>query len=408
MRKTPLTVVLASVIFLTTGAATPLPAAIRVVDADSAVQSRKRGICANQLHPEDFVALAPGVSWYYNWHFTGPAAPEGVNLEFVPMVWGDTPERYAGLEAFLATGRRPRAIFTANEPNLKGQAFITPEQTAALQKRVEAIAAPYNIPVIGPHMSIGSAPNASITAFDPIQQKEVTYTYMVPFLKAFLHFMGDTHVRATAFHSYKNAGEMTWAVNMMAGTFERPVWVTEYAWWNAPDQAAQIAYLVETTDFLERSEHVEAYAWFKERHKPTIGLLEAEPGRLNPIGRVYVNMPVHDADLFYRMPATLDAGRYVSIHQTAISLKADTFDDFIMTSTAEGAWIDYNIYLESAGHHRIQVNGPAPDQVSLSIASAPQPLDAANALLPAGPVTLRISLKQAGTAIDSVTVEPID
>src|ERR1035437_5207474 len=39
----------------------------QIVNCDAQVQSRKRGIAVNSMSAADFEAVAPGVSWYYNW-----------------------------------------------------------------------------------------------------------------------------------------------------------------------------------------------------------------------------------------------------------------------------------------------------------------------------------------------------
>lgn len=338
---------------------------IRVFGMSDPVQSHKRGICANMLQPDDFRALAPGVSWYYNWHFKGPAAPDGVTLEFIPMVWGDTPNRIEGLREFLAQGHRPRAIFVANEPNLKGQAFITPEQTADLARRVRAISG--DIPLVGPHMAIGSAPNASTQAFDPIQQKPLNYTFMMPFLKAFFHYAGETPIDGVGVHTYKKTGEAKWCVDTLYKQFGKPVWVTEYAWWAAPNEAESIRYLVQTTDFLERDPNVAGYAWFKERIKqPTLRLLKNEPGQLTALGRAYVDMPVHEADVYYRTPGKLSAARYVTTSDTEIDLADDPADFVKMISTKADARLAYNLVAHRAGEFALRLSlGGEPGRVML-------------------------------------------
>lgn len=175
------------------------PKSIRVVNCDQKVQSRKRGVCANRLEAADFSAFAPGVSWWYNWHHTtNDTKPQNVRMEFIPMAWGDRPDDLTGLEKYLAAGNRPRQILAINEPNLKDQAFISPEKAANLYGRVNAIAQRYRIPVCAPQMSIGSAPDASIQAYDPLENKELTYTFMVPYLKAFFHFTDKAGVSVPA------------------------------------------------------------------------------------------------------------------------------------------------------------------------------------------------------------------
>ena len=123
----------------------------------------------------------------------------------------------------------PRAVLAINEPNLKGQAFSSPEKTAALYGKIKTIADKHQLPVVGPHMALGSGADSSIQAFDPIDKKDVVYTFMVPFLKAFRHFAGQTEVSATACHTYGNIDELRWAVGLLHKEFNRPVWVTEFA-----------------------------------------------------------------------------------------------------------------------------------------------------------------------------------
>lgn len=334
---------------------------IRIVGCEQKVQSKKRGICANRLEAADFSVLAPGVSWWYNWHHTtSDPKPKNVPMEFLPMAWGNRPEDLAGLEKYLAAGNRPRQILAINEPNLKGQAFISPQQTAILYAKVKAIADKYRIPVTGPQMALGSSTGDSVTAFDPLDKKEVTYTFMVPFEKAFLHFAKDTPIRATSLHSYGNLGELRWAVDLMHKEFKRPVWVTEYA--HVPDAAQGLVYLMQSTDFLERTPYVEGYAWFKERGPDAayVASLLKEPGKLTPMGVAYVSMPVHDDDVYYRIPGRLQAENYVRMNQTEIWPTTDNNDGFAqMTTNEAGALLAYNVQVDKAGTYSLQfrVNG---------------------------------------------------
>jgi len=342
---------------------TPLFAAgIRVVGCEEPVQSYKRGVCENHLSAEDFRALAPGVSWFYNWHFESKdLPPEGVKMEFLPMCWGDTQERLDGLDRYLSN-HKPRAVLAINEPNLKGQAFIPPEQTAKLYLKIKAIADKHGIPVAGPNMALGSSENDSIKAMDPIDNKQTTYTFMVPFLKAFMHYVGDDKkVGAMAWHGYGHSGEFNWAMNLLTKEFNKPAWVTEYAWWKAPNDAEEMRFMMQATDAMERSENVPGYAWFKERvgGNRKISLFEKESGKLTPLGKAYVNMPVHDADLFYRIPGKLSAGRYLTMKNMQIFPSSDGGAFADMVADKGGASIDYNLQSDAAGQYtvRLRVNG---------------------------------------------------
>ena len=240
------------------------PGAIRLVSCDEKVRSRKRGICMNEMSQADFAALAPGVSWYYNWYYETKFQGISGSMEFIPMLWGDQPGALRGLDHYLAsTIRKPPVILAINEPNLKGQAFINPHATAELYRRTKEIGDRYHIAIIGPNMALGSANQDSITALDPVENRTLTYTFMVPFLKATLYYLknSNTAVPALAFHSYGSVGEIKWAVEMMHKQFNCPVWITEYAQWKNPNSESARKYLMESTDFLERSPYVAGYAY---------------------------------------------------------------------------------------------------------------------------------------------------
>jgi hypothetical protein len=152
-------------------------AQIQIVNCDAPVQSRKRGIPVNSMSAADFEAVAPGVSWYYNWGTTPLTVPGDVSMDFIPMAWNGSSGFQTALSSYLAAGNRPWRVFALNEPNLLGQAFMTPSNSAVTFEQVKAICDPYNIPVIAPHMAIGSTTADSITAYDPIQGSNVTYTF---------------------------------------------------------------------------------------------------------------------------------------------------------------------------------------------------------------------------------------
>ncbi len=257
-------------------------------------RSSKRGICVNQFSEEDASALSPGVSWFYNWHFQSSNDYSSVGVEFYPMVWGDSAESLAGLENTLKSGKPPSYVLVLNEPNLKGQAFITPQRAAKVYNAVEAIVGSRGIKLIGPHMALGSSTEASITAFDPIEKKDVTYTYMIPYLKAFLHYVGEEGVNAVAVHSYGNMGELKWLVGMLQETFPgKEIWITEFAWWGAKDDNEEIAYMKEAVDLFEKTPAVKKYAWFMARinDNKRMSLLTENPGELTELGKTYIGLP---------------------------------------------------------------------------------------------------------------------
>lgn len=258
-------------------------------------RSSKRGVCVNQFSEADARALSPGVSWFYSWYFECTNVSPSVGLEFYPMVWGDAPEYLAGFESSLKAGATPSHVLVLNEPNLKGQAFITPQRSAELYARVEALAKPRGIKMIGPHMALGSSTESSITAFDPIEQKDITYTYMIPYLNAFIHHLGGAdRLDAVAVHSYGNMSELTWLVDLLQKTYPgKDIWITEFAWWDAKDEADEIAFMKEAVSLFERTPAVKKYAWFMARMKDNqrMSLLTDQPGELTELGRTYISLP---------------------------------------------------------------------------------------------------------------------
>ena len=380
------------------------PPPIRVVACDAPVQSRKRGVCANHLAAADFAALAPGVSWWYTW-FQKPESlpPAGARMEFVPMVWGDRQADLDNLSAYLAAGNRPRAVFAVNEPNLKGQAFISPERTAKVIERTRALADRYGLPTVGPHMAIGSATGDSVTAYDPLERKTTTYTFMVPFVKAALSFLGPKPLAGTGVHAYGNEGELRWAVGTMAKEFGRPVWLTEFNFWKAASDEEELRYMVRGVDFLERSPDVAGYAWFKERvdGQPRLGLLGPAPGALTPLGRAYVAMPVHDADLYYRLPGRLAASRYVAAEGAEIE------PTLSMAATGDGATLDYNVQVDRAGTFRLRLVGGGG---WASVGGKRASLDGGTVelALAKGPQRVRVALEGRGTSLARIEFSRLD
>lgn len=331
--------------------------AVRIVACDAPVKSVKRGICLNQMDAKDFMALSPGVSWWYNWHYKDTQnPPAAAGMEFLPMAWGDRAEDLEGLKAYLAT-HKPSRVLAINEPNLKGQAFISPEQTAAFYKKVKAAADVYNIPVIGPNMALGSGAGDSITAMDPIEKKEISYTFMTPFIKAFNSYVGDTEVPAVAAHTYGNFGELKWMTEMMNKEFNKPVWVTEFAQWGAADAGAERDYLIQAVDLFERAPYVQGYAWFKERVEgnPKLSLLEKESGKLTPLGETYVSMPVHDPKVYYRLPGRLQAESYLRLQDADIAGTGDVEGFLEMRLSGANAWLEYNVAVKEAGTLTVRV-----------------------------------------------------
>jgi hypothetical protein len=331
--------------------------AITIVQCDAPVQSRKRGIGVNSLSAADFTALAPGVSWYYNWGIAPLSTkPAGVVMDYVPMVWNAA--GVSGLSSYLAGGARPWRILGLNEPNWIYQANMNPQACATAFAQIKALADPYSIPVIAPNMMIGTSPGESVTAFDPIQGTNVTYTFQQPFLDAFLYYCGASKPPGMATHSYGGYGETNWITTTMRSAYPtQSVWVTEFNHSGATNDMTVLSTMIETVDFLERTPWVEGYAWFMARitGDPYNSLLTGSDGVLSAAGQTYVQMPVHDANIYYRIPGRLQAERYVTVTNAKVQATADMNGLLDMTSTSAGGSIDYNIQANTAGTYQLNL-----------------------------------------------------
>ena len=263
--------------------------------AQEPAPSRKRGICFNKITEEQAKIFSKGVSWCYNWHYKADdfLLKEDSPLEFYPMVWGAHEGQIKGFAELLEGGFKAKYVLAVNEPNLKGQAFITPETCSAWHKKIKELADKHSVRTVGPHMAIGSAEDASVKAFDPIEKKDVTYTYMVPYLDAFHHFLGGTdEIEAVAVHSYGNIHELRWAVDSLHKKYGKPIWVTEFACWEAKHGKELEKYMAEAVEFMEKSPHVEKYAWFMADMKDSkLSLLNPETGALTKLGELYISLP---------------------------------------------------------------------------------------------------------------------
>ncbi|MGO8743929.1 MAG: glycosyl hydrolase [Limisphaerales bacterium] len=305
----------------------------------------------------DFEAVAPGVSWYYNWGATPLTLPSDVTMDFIPMAWNGSSGFQTSISSYLTAGNRPWRVFALNEPNLLGQAYMTPSNSAVTFLQVKAICDPYGIPVIAPHMAIGSAVSSSITAYDPIMGSNYVYTYQEPFIAAFLYYCGSTPPTGMGTHSYGGYGEITWITSTMNTDFPtQTVWLTEF---NASgvggntNAATVLANLIPAVDYCERTPWIEGYSWFMSRitGDTNDSLLTSSSGVLTPAGQAYVQMPVHETNLYYRIPGRLEAERYVTMNQMNIAPTTDTNGLADMITAAAGGSLYYNIQVDTAGSY---------------------------------------------------------
>jgi len=249
-------------------------------------KSAKRGIAYDVATSGDLAALAPGVSWWYNWS-SKPKLTPPAGTDFVPMLW-DFSFNDAEIEALLKANPQYKYLLVLNEPNLWGQATMSPASVAAAWPRIEALASKAGVKIVGPQITWGNLAGFE----DPV-------VWMDSFYAAYRAANGqrDPRIDMLGFHWYDYG--LGTQLDRLA-KYGKPFWVTEFANWHNGDGAAQIdsvakqkTQMTEMVAMLEGRADVVRYAWFTGRWDNDVhfsSLLGAD-GQLTELGKLYVSLP---------------------------------------------------------------------------------------------------------------------
>ena len=327
-------------------------------------KSAKRGISYNLSDQLDAAVLAPGVSWYYNWGNSISANVDGFykdhNILFIPMFWSNVDEgaknrvrtlkqRYPELEYILGF----------NEPNLKGQADITPAQAAPRWMELVDLAQELNMKLVSPAMAAGG------TA-DPIV-----------WLDQFFNLVPLSSCDAIAIHCYMpNSTALINFVNRFR-KYNKPIWMTEFCAWEGFGGGAkgQIAYASEVLNFFEADPQIGKYAWFIPRYTsdntfPNMQLLKQEGyGTLLPLGNVYVNASSLDKTSWAKVGERIEAeyftsssieeyinngysGEMLNFHYQPTT---DRNGNLEISNFLPNRWVEYQLDVVEGGEHELLV-----------------------------------------------------
>ena len=275
------------------GGHAPAPAPAPVPNPETpATKSAKRGIAFDLADPADLQALAPGVSWWYDWGLR-PAAtvPKDFRvrhgMDFHPMLWNDA-FNDTEAEALLLANPHLKYLMVLNEPNCLDQSNLLPSLAAQAWPRYERLAQRTSVQLVGPAMTWGTMPGFE----DPVAWLDAFHaSYRA-------HNAGRSpRIDCLAFHwyDYGLAGQLDRLTR-----YGKPFWVTEFANWHSQPDGAQIdtvakqmAQMSEMVAICEARADVMRYAWFTGRWDQDVhhtSLLGAA-GRLTELGRHYISLP---------------------------------------------------------------------------------------------------------------------
>lgn len=217
------------------------------------------------------------VQWYYTW------SPDGFqgNLEFVPMLWGPTQtgDWSNNINHTIQELNVTHAL-GFNEPQEVSQSNLSPSDGASLWKQ-------YLEPLKGQGIKLGSpAPSSAPSGKTWIQQwlDACDGGCTVDFIA--LHWYD---INSTAFMEY---------LQDFHATFQRPIWVTEWACQNFNDANQQcslqdtVNFMNATQEFMDNTDWVERYAWFGA-FKNLQGVnqddaLMDQSGQITTLGKQYI------------------------------------------------------------------------------------------------------------------------
>ncbi|KAH9853697.1 glycosyl hydrolase catalytic core-domain-containing protein [Lenzites betulinus] len=269
---------------------------------EAATNGSKAGLAWPNANNDDINQyLTTGkVQWYYNWS----PDPISANIEFVPMLWGtrQTSDWDNNINNTIKQYQVTH-LLGFNEPEIAGQSNISPTDGATEWKaHIE--------PLKGLGVKLGApapsgAPEGKQWLVDWMTACQGGCT--VDFMP--LHWYD---INSTAFMEY---------LEDYHNTFQKPLWVTEWACqnFNQPNQQCSsqdiIDFMNATQTFMEETEWIERYAWFGAMEYlqgvNQENALMSSDGKINTLGQQYIGAITPNVSSDYQ-PGVVHGGAGVS------------------------------------------------------------------------------------------------
>jgi hypothetical protein len=260
-------------------------------------KSLKRGIAFDLSSVNDFSAISPGVSWWYNWGKSpNSAAPPKYyatyGMNFIPMFWGGNTSQtdMTIVKNFILAHPEVEYLLVMNEPNLTDQANRTPGQAAIDWLKYEQVindlaSAGRTVFLVGPAMTWGTMSGYS----DPVVWLDAFYTAYKSANNG-----REPKIDYLAFHWYDYG--LSSQLDRLK-KYNKKIWVTEMANWNVQinSYAKQAQQMQEMVAICENRDDVFRYAWFYGRgtfpDNHYTYLFTTKDGELSDLGTLYLSLP---------------------------------------------------------------------------------------------------------------------
>ncbi len=249
-------------------------------------QSQKRGIAGNS----DLRANAMNSRWHYRWHYLDPSGTYN-NSQWAPMIFGaGTDESLNGrIDYILERQNRIQHVLGFNEPERADQGNTTVDRAMEAWRIISDRFSSTDLQLVSPAVS------------DNMEGRE----WLAEFMQR--ADAENLTIDAVAFHWYgtvnpanpiASANSFLNRVDSYHETYQRPIWITEFAGHDWDDQysvetmrQANATFLTHALAGLESRSYVQRYAWFHGNNREEGYLSEADPhGLLRPtiVGKAYI------------------------------------------------------------------------------------------------------------------------
>jgi RNA polymerase sigma factor (sigma-70 family) len=239
----------------------------------------KKGVAAWAFTGAGQALAQSGASWYYTWS-ASPAV--GVSRaggpRFVPLIWGAANVTAGTLSQVRGEGPD---LLSFNEPDMSGQANMSPAQALSLWPQLMATGLRLGSPAVA---TGGATPGGWL---DQFMSGAAARGYRVNFIT--LHWYGSDFATGPA------VSQLESYLQAVHARYHKPIWLTEFALANfggspqTPSRPQQAAFLTAATAMLQRLSYVQRYAWFGLEATPTdgsMGLFRSGPV-VTTVGRAF-------------------------------------------------------------------------------------------------------------------------